>query len=54
MGSNMILLIAESSDQEELLKFDAEGWEFGNFFEITIKIYSNSEMSLQFLKKIAF
>ena len=38
-----------SSDQEKLLKFEAEGREFAKFFEITRTIYSNSERSEQFL-----
>ena len=28
-----------SSDQEKLLKFEAEGWEFAKIFEITRTIY---------------
>ena len=34
-----------SSDQEKLLKFEAEGREFCKLFEITGSIYSNSERS---------
>ena len=39
-----------SSDQEKLLKFEAEGREF----EITRTIYSNSKRSEQFLKQNVF
>ena len=39
-----------SSDQEKLLKFEAEGREF----EITRTIYSNSERSEQFLKSVLY
>ena len=38
-----------SIDQEKLLKFEAEGREFGKNFEITRTICSNSERSEQFL-----
>ena len=38
-----------SSDREKLLKFEAEGQEFGKILEITRTIYSNSETSEQFL-----
>ena len=38
-----------SSDREKLLKFKAEGREFGKILEITRTIYSNSETSEQFL-----
>ena len=38
-----------SSDREKLLKFEAEGREFFKIFEITWRIYSNSERSEQFL-----
>ena len=34
-----------SFDREQLLKFQAEGREFGKFFEITRTIYSNIERS---------
>ena len=34
-----------STDWEKVLKFEAEGWEFTNFFAITRTIYSNSESS---------
>ena len=37
-----------SSDREKLLKFEAEGQEFANKFEITRTIYSNNERSEQF------
>ena len=36
-----------SSDREKLLKFETEGREFENFFEITRTIYSNTERSEQ-------
>ena len=42
------------SDLEKLLKFEAEGREFENFFEITRTIYSNSERSEQLLVKECF
>ena len=38
-----------SSDQEEILKFEAEGREFAKIFEITRAINSNSERSERFL-----
>ena len=37
-----------SSDCEKLLKLEAEGREFAKLFEITRKIYSNSERSEEF------
>ena len=38
-----------SSDREKLLKFEAEGREFANFFRLLCcTIYSNSERSEQF------
>ena len=40
-----------SSDQEKLLKFEAEGWEFAKFLRT---IYSNSDRSEQFWVKHAF
>ena len=43
-----------SSDQEKLLKFEAEGQEFSKYFEITITIYLNSERAIQVLKQKAF
>ena len=43
-----------SSDQEKLLKFEAEGREFEKKFEITRTIYSNSERSEQFLATECF
>ena len=36
-------------DRETRLKFETEGREFANLFEITRTIYSNSERSEQFL-----
>ena len=44
-----IVLTYCSSDREKLLKFEAEGREFANNFEITRTICSNSERSEQFL-----
>ena len=38
-----------SSDREKLLKFEAERREFAKLLEITGTIYSNSEISEQFL-----
>ena len=38
-----------SSDWEKLLEFEAEGQEFVKFFRLLRTIYSNSEMSEQFL-----
>ena len=38
-----------SSDREFFLKFEAEGWEFAKFFEITRTICSSSEKSEQSL-----
>ena len=43
-----------SIDREKLLKLEAEGREFAKNFEITRTIYSNSEMSKQFLSQNAF
>ena len=43
-----------SCDREKLLKFEAEGREFGKKIEITGTIYSNNESSGQFLKQNAF
>ena len=37
------------SDQEKLLKFEAEGQEFAKIYEITRAIYSSSERSEQFV-----
>ena len=42
------------SDQENFLKFEAEGQEFGKFTAITITIYSNSERPEQFLATESF
>ena len=36
-----------SSDQEKLLKFEAEGREFGNILRSLEQFYSNSERSNQ-------
>ena len=35
-----------SRDQDKLLKFEAEGWEFEKKIEITRTIYSNSDIML--------
>ena len=44
-----------SGDWEELLKFEAEGWEFAKFLRPLYRtIYSNSEKSVQFLKTECF
>jgi hypothetical protein len=50
-NSTKIVLVRTncSSDQEDLLKFEAEGQEFTKKFEITRTMYSNSEMPKQFL-----
>ena len=43
-----------SSDQEKLLKFEAEGPSISKHFYITRAIVSNSKSSVQFLKKNTF
>ena len=43
-----------SSDQEKLLKIEAEGCEFANFLRSLKQIYLNRERSEQFSKQNAF
>ena len=38
-----------SNDQEKLLKFEADGWEFAKFL-ISLELYSNRERPVTFLK----
>ena len=38
-----------SNDQEKLLKFEADGWEFAKFW-ISLELYSNRERPVTFLK----
>ena len=53
--SKIVLLKKNSSDQEKLLKFEAEGGEFAKYLRLcTRTIYLKSQNSVQFMKTERF